>query len=50
MKGDTVELGDCGLQRLNDLVFRLVSYMTSHLRDGTVGRRLKEAIPTPSAP
>jgi hypothetical protein len=50
MRGDAVEPPDCGLQGLNDLVYRLVSYMTSHLRDGTVGRRLKEAIPTPSAP
>ncbi len=41
---------DCELDRLNDLVYRLVAYMTSHLRDGIVGRRLNEAIPTPSAP
>jgi hypothetical protein len=45
-----VELGDCGLQRLNDLVYRLVSYMTSHLRDGTVGRQVAEAMPSPQAP
>jgi hypothetical protein len=44
------ELGDCDLERLNDLVYRLVSYMTSHIRDGTVGRRLKEATPAPDAP
>jgi hypothetical protein len=50
MRGDRVAAGDCELERLNDLVYRLVSYMTSHLRDGTVGRRLEAAIPTPSAP
>jgi hypothetical protein len=50
MNGDSVELEQCELHRLNDLVYRLVSYMTGHLRDGTVGRSLKEATPTPSEP
>jgi hypothetical protein len=36
--GAHAQIGDCGLERLNDLVYRIVSYMTSHLRDGSVGR------------
>jgi hypothetical protein len=48
ISGDSAEAVDCELERLNDLVYRLVSYMTGHLRDGTVGRRLKAATPAPS--
>ena len=44
------QIGNCGLERLNDLVYRVVSYMTSHLRDGSVGHCAPEPIPKRAAP
>lgn len=44
------ESGECGLAGLNDLVYRLVSYMTSQLRDGRVGRFARDATPARAVP
>jgi hypothetical protein len=40
--GASASFGDCGLERLNNLVYRMVSYMTEHLRDGSVGRQASD--------